>query len=42
VSVADAHVAGDRPALLRHAGLVEHLGRLALEMRGHGQDRADA
>ena len=39
--VGDAHVAVDRPALLREAGHVDDADALAFEMRGHAEDAAD-
>ncbi|MCW0416852.1 hypothetical protein NB689_002606 [Xanthomonas sacchari] len=37
----NADMRGDRAALLRQAGLVEHAGALALQVPGHAQQRAD-
>ena len=37
----DADMAVDGAALLREAGHVEHRAALALEMRGHAEQRAD-
>src|SRR5579883_1636120 len=38
---ADADMADDGAALLRHAELIEHRGALALDVRGHAHDGAD-
>ena len=40
-ALGDAAVDVDRPALLREAGHLHHARALAVEMGGHGEDRAD-
>ena len=40
-ALGDADMAEDRAALLREAGHVEHRAALALDMRGHADERAD-